>query len=46
MYVMNKEGLINPEWDLVKKMNENLSAQLSTRHGNTREVPTGSYKTK
>ena len=24
--------------DLVKKMNENLSPQLSTRHGNTREI--------
>ena len=38
MYVMHKEGLKGPEWDLVKKMNENLSAQLSTRHGNTREI--------
>ena len=31
MYVMHKEGLKGPEWDLVEKMNENLSAQLSTR---------------
>ena len=38
MYVMHKEGLKGPEWDLVKKMKENLTAQLSTRHGNTREI--------
>ena len=38
MYVMHKEGLKGPEWDLVKKINENLTAQLSTRHGNTREI--------
>ena len=38
MYVMHKEGLKGPEWDLVKKMNENLTAQLSTRHGNTRGI--------
>ena len=37
MYVIHKESLEGPEWNLVKKMNENLSAQLSTRHGNTRE---------
>ena len=38
MYVMHKEGLNGPEWDLVKKMNKNLSAQLSTRHGKTTEI--------
>ena len=38
LYVMHKEGPKGPEWDLVNKMNENLSAQLSTRHGNTREI--------
>lgn len=38
MYVMHKQGLKGPEWDLIKKMNENLSARISTRHGNTREI--------
>ena len=38
MYVMHKEGLTGPEWDLVKKMNENLTAKISTKHGDTREI--------
>ena len=41
MYLMHKKGLKGPQWDLVKKMNENLTAQLSTRHGNTREIRGG-----
>ena len=38
MYVMHKEGIKGPEWDLVRKMNVNLTAHLSTRHGNTSEI--------
>ena len=38
IHVMFKEGLKGPEWDLVKKMNENIAAQLSTRYGNTIEI--------
>ena len=37
MYVMDKEGFKGSEWDLEKENEWNLSAQLSTRLGNTRE---------
>ena len=38
MYVMHQKGLKSTGWDLVKGMNENLSAQLSTRQVNTGRI--------
>ena len=38
MYVMKKEGLDTPEWLVVKKLNENLTATIETKHGEAREI--------
>ena len=38
MYAMYKEGLTDNHWTLVKRLNENLTAQLQTRFGLTREI--------
>ena len=38
MYVMHKEGLKGPEWNLIRKMNQNLTATINTKHGETREI--------
>ena len=38
MYVMHKEGLNTPEWDIIRKLNENLTANIQTKHGMTREI--------
>ena len=38
MYVMYKEGLTDNHWTIVKRLNENLTAQLQTRFGLTREI--------
>ena len=38
LHVMHKEGLKSPEWEIVKKLNENLSATITTKYGTTREI--------
>ena len=38
LYVLNKEGLETPEWIMIKKLNENLTATIQTKHGETREI--------
>merc|ERR1711947_58490 len=38
MYVMHKEGLTDNHWTIVKRLNENLSAQIQTKFGLTREI--------
>ena len=38
MYVMHKEGLNTPEWNIVKKLNENLKAKIQTKYGETTAI--------
>ena len=38
MYVMHKEGLDSSEWEIVRKLNENLTATIQTKHGQTGEI--------
>jgi hypothetical protein len=35
MYVMHKEGLDTNTWNIVKKLNQNLTARIRTKHGLT-----------
>ncbi len=38
MYVMHKQGLIDRIWCIIKKLNENLTARVNTKHGLTRKI--------
>ena len=38
MYVMHKEGLTDNHWTLLKRLNENLTATILTKYGNTRYI--------
>ena len=38
LHVLHKEGLDTPEWELIKKLNENLTARIQTKYGNTRKI--------
>ncbi len=38
MYVMEKEGLKSKHWSLVRKLNQNLTAKIRTKHGLTRKI--------
>ncbi len=38
MYVMEKEGLKSKHWSLVRKLNQNLTARIRTKHGLTRKI--------
>ena len=38
MYVMHKSGLRDSLWQVVKNLNENLTAQLQTKYGLTRDI--------
>ena len=38
MHVLYKQGLQDNHWTIVKKLNENLTAKLQTKHGLTREI--------
>ena len=38
MYVMHKEGLTSPEWEVIRKMNEDITATIMTKYGMTREI--------
>ncbi len=38
MYVMHKEGLKDNHWTIVRKLNENLTAKIQTKHGLTRKI--------
>ena len=40
MYALEKNGLDNYLWDIVKDMNSNLTATVNTKHGKTKEFPT------
>ena len=36
MYVLNNEGLNSPEWVIIKKQYENLTATIQNKYGDTR----------
>ena len=38
MYVMHKEGVTSPEWEVIRKMNEDMTATIMTKYGMTREI--------
>ena len=38
MYVMYKSGLRDTLWQVIKKLNENLTAKLQTKYGLTRDI--------
>ena len=38
LVIMWEKGLRGKAWRILKKLNENLSAVIKTRHGNTREI--------
>ena len=38
MYVMHKEGLNTPDWNIVKELNENLEAKIHAIYGETRAI--------
>ena len=38
MYVMHKQGLTSSIWTVIKRLNENLSARIVTKHGMTRPI--------
>ena len=38
LYVMHKQGLEAPEWEIIKRLNENLTAKIQTKYGDTREI--------
>ena len=38
MYAMHKEGLTLPEWEVIRKMNEDITATIMTKYGMTREI--------
>ncbi len=38
MYVMDKAGLKGKNWELTRKLNEDLKATVRTRYGSTREI--------
>ena len=38
MYVLKKRGIDNKLWSTIKSLNEDLSAVVETKHGNTRTI--------
>ena len=38
LYVLYKEGIDSPEWMVIKKLNEGLTATIQTKYGETREI--------
>ncbi len=38
MYVMHKNGLQGKNWEITRKLNTNLCAEIKTKYGNTREI--------
>ena len=38
IFVMHKEGLTSPEWEVIRKMNEGITATIMTKYGMTREI--------
>ena len=38
MYVMHKEGIRDRHWYIIKKLNENITVKIKTKHGKTREI--------
>lgn len=38
MYVLHKEGLNDNLWTVVRKLNQNLTAEIKTKHGTTRKI--------
>ena len=38
LYVINKKGLKNKLWMIVKKLNEDLKANIKTKYGHTRKI--------
>ena len=38
MYVLEKEGIKDTTWSLIRKLNEDLTAQIETKHGTTRVI--------
>ena len=38
MYILHKEGLKDNHWTIVKRLNENLTARIKTKHVLTRKI--------
>ena len=38
LYTLNKSGVTGKNWLLAKKLNENLTARILTKHGLTRQI--------
>ena len=38
MYVMHKQGIKDKHWRIIKKLNENLTAKIATKYGETRKI--------
>ncbi len=38
MYIINKQGIETTVWTTIKKLNENLTAKIATKHGHTRDI--------
>ncbi len=38
MYVLGNNGLKGKNWEITRKLNTNLKANIRTKHGNTREI--------
>lgn len=38
MHILHENGLNDAHWETVLKLNENLTAELRTKHGNTRKI--------
>ena len=38
MYIMHKEGTPLNMWNIIREMNNNLTASIKTKHGNTRTI--------
>ena len=38
MHILHENGLNDSHWETVLKLNENLTAELRTKHGNTRKI--------
>ena len=38
MFVMHKQGIKDKHWRIIKKLNENLAAKITTKYGETRKI--------
>ena len=38
MYVIHKEGIRDRHWNIIQKLNENITEKIKTKHGKNREI--------